>query len=71
MNIDKLVKDIETEKVDNTEDLGEEVGKTSVLNFGPSKTILKSYNQWEGCDGEFFYPYNKTAKLGKICDFSV
>jgi len=37
--------------------------------FGPSKNQLESYDTWEGCDGKFFFPYNKDAKVGKYCDF--
>ena len=40
----------------------------TTLSFGPSKTQLKTFDQWEHCDGQFFFPYNKTAKYGKISD---
>ena len=40
----------------------------TTLSFGPSKTQLKTFDHWEHCDGQFFFPYNKTAKYGKISD---
>jgi len=39
------------------------------LHFGPSKQQAKSYSNWEGCDGKFFFPYSKRDKVGKISDF--
>ena len=39
------------------------------LQFGPSKQQAKSYSNWEGCDGKFFFPYSKRDKVGKISDF--
>jgi hypothetical protein len=39
------------------------------LLFGPSKNQAKSYQNWEGCDGKFFFPYSKKDKIGKISDF--
>jgi hypothetical protein len=49
----------------------EEVETKLVMSdtFGPSKVQLKSYDTWSGCDGQFFYPYNKRVNIGKICDF--
>lgn len=37
--------------------------------FGPSKSQLKNFKAWEGCDGSFFKPYNNREKIGKISDF--
>jgi hypothetical protein len=39
------------------------------LQFGPSKQQAKSFSNWEGCDGKFFFPYSKRDKVGKISDF--
>jgi len=39
------------------------------MQFGPSKKQLKTYDNWNGCDGSFFFPYNKKDKIGKISDF--
>lgn len=39
------------------------------LQFGPSKSQAKSYDNWDGCDGKFFFPYSKKDKIGKISDF--
>jgi hypothetical protein len=39
------------------------------LVFGPSKQQQKSFQNWEGCDGKFFFPYSKKDKVGKISDF--
>ena len=39
------------------------------LQFGPSKQQAKSYSNWDGCDGKFFFPYSKRDKVGKISDF--
>jgi hypothetical protein len=39
------------------------------MQFGPSKKQIKTYDNWEGCDGTFFFPYSKKDKLGKISDF--
>lgn len=37
--------------------------------FGPSKKQIKSYANWEGCDGSLFFPYGRRDKIGKISDF--
>ena len=39
------------------------------LQFGPSKQQSKSFENWDGCDGKFFFPYSKKDKIGKISDF--
>ena len=39
------------------------------FNFGPSKDQLKSFDNWDGCDGKFFFPHNRRSKLGRISDF--
>ena len=41
----------------------------SALTFGPTKSAMKSYSQWDGCDGKTYYPYNHTESIGKISDF--
>jgi hypothetical protein len=41
----------------------------SALTFGPTKSVMKSYAQWDGCDGKTYYPYNHTESIGKISDF--
>lgn len=58
MDVSKLVED--SEQLDNDD--------TGML-FGPTKQQVKSYDNWEGCDGTFFFPYNKKEKIGKISDF--
>ena len=30
---------------------------------------MKSFDNWDGCDGKFFFPYSQQAKIGKISDF--
>lgn len=39
------------------------------FTFGPSKEQLKSFDNWEGSDGKFFFPHNRRSKLGKVSDF--
>lgn len=64
MDVDNLV-NLSTEKKSETFDTKVEPS----FMFGPSKNQLESYDTWEGCDGKYFFPYNKDAKVGKYCDF--
>ena len=52
---------------DNAEEFTENEGQNML--FCPSKKQLKSYENWEGCDGSFFFPYGRKDKIGKISDF--
>ena len=39
------------------------------MKFGPSKSQLKSYAGWEGCNNKLFKPYPINEKVGKLSDF--
>ena len=39
------------------------------LAFGPTKDQIKSFKNWDGCDGKNFFPYNESDRVGKLSDF--
>jgi hypothetical protein len=67
MNLDQVFEAFDSKKASKTNEDGGD-GDNLHLTFGPSEAQLKSYDQWEDCDGQFFFPYNQTAKIGKVAD---
>jgi len=47
----------------------EETNFSAALSFGPSKQAIASFDNWTGCDGNMYFPYNPIDKIGKISDF--
>lgn len=74
MSFDNLkLEDLGLSFMDISAIAGQEVSSVDAndtgLQFGPSKQQAKSFANWEGCDGKFFFPYSKRDKVGKISDF--